>query len=67
MYIFLVFYKVVDRRDSLVDSRRRQEAPMGVCEVDEVPADAVGRRVACGTERATVRYVGAVPPTEGTV
>lgn len=42
-----------------------QEAPMGVGEADEVPADAVGRRVACGEERATVRYVGPVPPTEG--
>lgn len=40
---------------------------MGVCEADEVPADAVGRRVACGAERATVRYVGPVPPTEGIV
>ncbi|XP_075904862.1 tubulin-specific chaperone E [Nelusetta ayraudi] len=38
---------------------------MGVCEADEVPADAVGRRVACGAERATVRYIGPVPPTEG--
>lgn len=38
---------------------------MGVGEADEVPADAVGRRVACGEERATVRYVGPVPPTEG--
>ncbi|KAM7419940.1 hypothetical protein PAMA_016847 [Pampus argenteus] len=31
----------------------------------EVPQDAVGRRVSCGRERATVRYVGAVPPTTG--
>lgn len=31
----------------------------------EVPADAVGRRVSCGGERATVRYVGPVPPTSG--
>ncbi|XP_035022950.1 tubulin-specific chaperone E [Hippoglossus stenolepis] len=31
----------------------------------EVPDDAVGRRVFCGAERATVRYVGPVPPTEG--
>ncbi|KAM7394802.1 hypothetical protein PAMP_021584 [Pampus punctatissimus] len=31
----------------------------------EVPEDAVGRRVSCGMERATVRYVGAVPPTTG--
>uniref|UniRef100_A0A671VAI8 Tubulin-specific chaperone E n=1 Tax=Sparus aurata TaxID=8175 RepID=A0A671VAI8_SPAAU len=30
-----------------------------------VPADAVGRRVACDGERATVRYVGPVPPTAG--
>ncbi|NXX21775.1 TBCE protein, partial [Podargus strigoides] len=31
----------------------------------EVPSDALGRRVLCGTERATVRYVGSVPPTAG--
>lgn len=31
----------------------------------EVPADAVGRRVSCDGERATVRFVGPVPPTEG--
>uniref|UniRef100_A0A8C4F2S0 Tubulin-specific chaperone E n=1 Tax=Dicentrarchus labrax TaxID=13489 RepID=A0A8C4F2S0_DICLA len=31
----------------------------------KVPADAVGRRVSCGGERATVRYVGPVPPTAG--
>lgn len=31
----------------------------------EVPADAVGRRVSCKEERATVRYVGPVPPTAG--
>ncbi|XP_008303746.1 tubulin-specific chaperone E [Stegastes partitus] len=31
----------------------------------EVPEDAVGRRVSCGEERATVRYVGPVPPTTG--
>ncbi|XP_069543552.1 tubulin-specific chaperone E [Brachyistius frenatus] len=31
----------------------------------EVPPDAVGRRVSCGGERATVRYVGPVPPTDG--
>lgn len=31
----------------------------------EVPVDAVGRRVSCGKERATVRYVGPVPPTAG--
>ncbi|XP_062244659.1 tubulin-specific chaperone E isoform X2 [Platichthys flesus] len=31
----------------------------------EVPDDAVGRRVFCGAARATVRYVGPVPPTEG--
>ncbi|TMS23789.1 Tubulin-specific chaperone E [Larimichthys crocea] len=30
-----------------------------------VPADAVGRRVSCGDERATVRFVGPVPPTAG--
>ncbi|KAM8772126.1 tubulin-specific chaperone E isoform 1-T2 [Acanthopagrus schlegelii] len=40
---------------------------MGVdhTELEEVPADAVGRRVACDGERATVRYVGPVPPTAG--
>lgn len=31
----------------------------------EVPVDAVGRRVSCDEERATVRYVGQVPPTAG--
>ncbi|XP_061535294.1 tubulin-specific chaperone E [Phycodurus eques] len=31
----------------------------------EVPEDAVGRRVSCGQHRATVRFVGPVPPTEG--
>lgn len=31
----------------------------------EVPVDAVGRRVSCGKDRATVRYVGPVPPTTG--
>ncbi|NWX87959.1 TBCE protein, partial [Nothoprocta pentlandii] len=31
-----------------------------------VPPDALGRRVLCGTEYATVRYVGTVPPTAGT-
>uniref|UniRef100_A0A7N5ZRS1 Tubulin-specific chaperone E n=1 Tax=Anabas testudineus TaxID=64144 RepID=A0A7N5ZRS1_ANATE len=31
----------------------------------EVPGDAVGRRVSIGGERATVRYVGPVPPTTG--
>lgn len=30
-----------------------------------VPSDAVGRRVACDTERGTVRFVGTVPPTAG--
>lgn len=34
-------------------------------EPEEAPADAVGRRVLCGGERATVRYVGPVPPTAG--
>lgn len=32
----------------------------------EIPAEAVGRRVSCSGERATVRYVGPVPPTTGT-
>ncbi|XP_071368632.1 tubulin-specific chaperone E-like, partial [Centroberyx affinis] len=31
----------------------------------ELPADAAGRRVTCDGERATVRYVGPVPPTAG--
>ncbi|XP_077574377.1 tubulin-specific chaperone E isoform X2 [Stigmatopora nigra] len=30
----------------------------------EVPEDALGRRISCGDDRATVRFVGAVPPTE---
>ncbi|KAL7404041.1 hypothetical protein ABVT39_008825 [Epinephelus coioides] len=39
---------------------------MGVDQTEpEVPEDAVGRRVSCDGERATVRYVGAVPPTTG--
>ncbi|XP_034043535.1 tubulin-specific chaperone E [Thalassophryne amazonica] len=39
---------------------------MGVDQVElEVPVDAVGRRVSCDGERATVRYVGQVPPTTG--
>ncbi|XP_075002574.1 tubulin-specific chaperone E isoform X2 [Calonectris borealis] len=29
------------------------------------PSDALGRRVLCGTQYATVRYVGSVPPTAG--
>ncbi|KAM4604358.1 tubulin-specific chaperone E isoform 1-T2 [Polymixia lowei] len=31
----------------------------------ETPDDAVGRRVSCGGERGTVRFLGAVPPTAG--
>nr|XP_046232483.1 tubulin-specific chaperone E isoform X2 [Scatophagus argus] len=38
---------------------------VGQTDPDQVPADAVGRRVSCGKERATVRYVGPVPPTAG--
>nr|XP_020511636.1 tubulin-specific chaperone E isoform X1 [Labrus bergylta]XP_020511637.1 tubulin-specific chaperone E isoform X1 [Labrus bergylta]XP_029137479.1 tubulin-specific chaperone E isoform X1 [Labrus bergylta] len=39
---------------------------MGVDHTEpEVPEDAVGRRVSCDGERATVRYVGSVPPTAG--
>uniref|UniRef100_H2TTW3 Tubulin-specific chaperone E n=1 Tax=Takifugu rubripes TaxID=31033 RepID=H2TTW3_TAKRU len=34
-------------------------------EQEEVTASAVGRRVACDGERATVRYVGPIPPTAG--
>lgn len=41
---------------------------MGVGHPDpEVPTDAVGRRVLCGADRATVRYVGPVPPTTGQI
>ncbi|XP_061129247.1 tubulin-specific chaperone E isoform X2 [Syngnathus typhle] len=31
----------------------------------EIPHDALGRRVSCGDHRATVRFVGTVPPTAG--
>lgn len=34
-------------------------------EVAGIPQDPVGRRVSCGGERATVRYVGHVSPYEG--
>lgn len=37
----------------------------GQMEAEEVTGAAVGRRVSCGGERATVRYVGPVPPTAG--
>ncbi|NXF96979.1 TBCE protein, partial [Eubucco bourcierii] len=30
-----------------------------------MPSDALGRRILCGAEYATVRYVGSVPPTAG--
>jgi len=41
-------------------------APMGVDRADpEVPELSAGRRVSCDGERATVRYVGPVPPTAG--
>uniref|UniRef100_A0A3Q1EDZ2 Tubulin-specific chaperone E n=1 Tax=Acanthochromis polyacanthus TaxID=80966 RepID=A0A3Q1EDZ2_9TELE len=33
--------------------------------MSDLPEDAVGRRVSCGGERATVRFVGPVPPTTG--
>ncbi|TSL68192.1 Tubulin-specific chaperone E [Bagarius yarrelli] len=33
--------------------------------MEQVPEDAVGRRMLCNGERATVRYVGTVPPTQG--
>lgn len=36
-------------------------------EPQDVTAAAVGRRVSCDGERATVRYVGPVPPTAGEV
>lgn len=42
-----------------------QPASMGDPAEPVVPGDAVGRRVSCGGERATVRYVGPVPPTLG--
>ncbi|KAI5616619.1 tubulin-specific chaperone E [Silurus asotus] len=35
------------------------------CRMEQVPDDAVGRRVLCDGERGTVRYVGTVPPTKG--
>lgn len=38
---------------------------MGLMELEDVTASAVGRRVSCDGERATVRYVGPVPPTAG--
>uniref|UniRef100_A0A8D0AE50 Tubulin-specific chaperone E n=1 Tax=Sander lucioperca TaxID=283035 RepID=A0A8D0AE50_SANLU len=39
---------------------------MGVDQTEPgLPADPVGRRVSCDGERATVRYVGPVPPTPG--
>lgn len=41
---------------------------LGRMRVDQaVPADAVGRRVSCGDERATVRFAGPVPPTAGKI
>lgn len=33
--------------------------------MEQLPEDAVGRRVLCEGEQATVRYVGSVPPTTG--
>ncbi|XP_031732452.1 tubulin-specific chaperone E [Anarrhichthys ocellatus] len=39
------------------------KASMGVDQTE--PEDLVSRRVSCDGERATVRYVGPVPPTEG--
>lgn len=38
---------------------------VGPMEQEEVTARAVGRRVACDGERATVLYVGPIPPTAG--
>ncbi|XP_043931851.1 tubulin-specific chaperone E isoform X2 [Protopterus annectens] len=32
---------------------------------DSIPCDAIGRRIICDEEYATVRYVGSVPPTAG--
>ncbi|XP_034381852.1 tubulin-specific chaperone E [Cyclopterus lumpus] len=41
-------------------------ASMGVDHTEpEVPEHSAGRRVSCDGERATVRYVGPVPPTAG--
>ncbi|XP_062295104.1 tubulin-specific chaperone E [Scomber scombrus] len=37
----------------------------GPLEEPELPEQPLGRRVSCGEERATVRYVGPVPPTAG--
>ncbi|XP_042336902.1 tubulin-specific chaperone E-like [Plectropomus leopardus] len=43
-----------------------KEAPMGGGRTEqEAPEDALSRRVSCAGERATVRYVGPVPPTAG--
>ncbi|XP_076880936.1 tubulin-specific chaperone E [Brachyhypopomus gauderio] len=42
----------------IIEQERGQVSP-------EVPEDAVGRRVSCEGQRATVRYVGTVPPTTG--
>ncbi|KAI3353597.1 hypothetical protein L3Q82_020123, partial [Scortum barcoo] len=45
-----------------------QAASMGVDPPEQLelrPEEATGRRVSCGGERATVRYVGPVPPTAG--
>ncbi|KAM9460958.1 tubulin-specific chaperone E isoform 2-T2 [Clarias gariepinus] len=36
-----------------------------ICTMEQMPEDTVGRRVLCDGERATVRYVGTVPPTTG--
>lgn len=33
--------------------------------MEQVPEDAVGRRVVCDGKLATVRYIGTVPPTTG--
>ncbi|XP_066503868.1 tubulin-specific chaperone E [Hoplias malabaricus] len=43
--------------------RIRESDQCGMAE--QLPEDAVGRRVSCDGERATVRYVGPVPPTTG--
>lgn len=47
--------------------KSQQEVLMGLMELEEVTASAVGRRVSCDGERATVRYVGPVPPTAGEI
>uniref|UniRef100_A0A8C9V8T3 Tubulin-specific chaperone E n=1 Tax=Scleropages formosus TaxID=113540 RepID=A0A8C9V8T3_SCLFO len=43
----------------------RVETPDRGAVAEPLPSEALGRRVSCDGERATVRYVGVVPPTAG--